>query len=163
MFNKDSGLRSASLLKKTLQQRCFPVNFVKFCWTSRRLLLFVIYLTVSFWKEVLYICWNLLLLEKSTKTDNFTIFSFSKYILYCESIYTIDQNINVRNHVSLMRYSNCIYKTMCWTVITNVNYRIWENIYKNGKKISRKKMKKWQIENSEKSEISEKLFPSFQI
>ena len=103
MFNKDSGLRSASLLKKTLQQRCFPVNFVKFCWTSRRLLLFVIYLTVSFWKEVLYICWNLLLLEKSTKTDNFTIFSFSKYILYCESIYTIDQNIYVRNHVSLMR------------------------------------------------------------
>ena len=52
---------------------------------------------------------------------------------------------------------------MCWTVITNKNYRIWENIYKNGKKISRKKMKKWQIENSEKSEISEKLFPSFQI
>ena len=53
---------------------------------------------------------------------------------------------------------------MCWTITTNVNYRIWENIYKNGKKISRKKIKKWQIENLEKSEISEiseKLFRVF--
>ena len=29
-FNKDSRLSSASLLKKKLQQSCFPVNFVKF-------------------------------------------------------------------------------------------------------------------------------------
>ena len=29
-FNIDSGLRPATLLKKRLQQRCFPVNFVKF-------------------------------------------------------------------------------------------------------------------------------------
>ena len=50
--------------------------------TSRRLLLFVIYLTVSFCKEVLYICSNLLLLEKSSKTNNFAIFSCCKYILY---------------------------------------------------------------------------------
>ena len=29
LFNKVSGMRPASLLKKRLQQRCFPVNFVK--------------------------------------------------------------------------------------------------------------------------------------
>ena len=87
-LNKGSGLRSATLLKKRLQEKCFSVNFVKF-WrttflqnTSRRLLPFVIYLTVSFCKEVLYICSNLLLLEKSRKTHNFAIFSFWKYILY---------------------------------------------------------------------------------
>ena len=33
-------------------------------------------------KEVLYICSNLLLSEKSTKTHNFAISSFYKYILY---------------------------------------------------------------------------------
>ena len=86
-LNKDSGLRPTTLLKKSLQQRCFPVNFVfsrtTFLQnTSRRLLLFVIYLTVSFCKEVLYICSKLLLSEKSTKTHIVTIFSFCKYILY---------------------------------------------------------------------------------
>ena len=29
-FNKVAGLRSATLLKKRLRRRCFPVNFVKF-------------------------------------------------------------------------------------------------------------------------------------
>ena len=29
-FNKVTGLRSATLLKKRLWRRCFPVNFVKF-------------------------------------------------------------------------------------------------------------------------------------
>ena len=44
-FNKVAGLRPATLLKKRLQYRCFPVNFVKFLRTpflqktSRRLLL----------------------------------------------------------------------------------------------------------------------------
>ena len=74
------------------------------CW---RLLLFVIYLTVSFCKEVLYIYSSLLFLEKSTKTHNFAIFSFcfaSTFdTLYCDCIYTLDQNISTRNHVSLMR------------------------------------------------------------
>ena len=47
---------------------------------------------------------NLLLLEKSTKTHNFAIFSFSKYILYSIlRMYFIDQNINTGNHISLMR------------------------------------------------------------
>ena len=96
-FNKVSGLRPATLLKKRLQQRCFPVNFLKFLGTpflqktSQRLLLFVIHLTVSFCKEVLYIYSNLLLLEKSTKTHNF--------------IHFIDQNINTRNHTL---YCECI-------------------------------------------------------
>ena len=51
-----------------------------------------------------------------------------------------------------------------------VNARILESFYKKGEKI-RKKMKKWQIENSEKSKISEILerlfrvfwFPSFRF
>ena len=79
-FNKVSGLRPSTLLKKRLQQRCFPVNFLKFLRTpflqktSQRLLLFVIHLTVSFCEEVLYIYSNLLLLEKSTKTDNFMLY-----------------------------------------------------------------------------------------
>ena len=46
-FNKVAGLRSATLLKKTLWQRCFPVNVPKILRTpflqstSRRLLLFL--------------------------------------------------------------------------------------------------------------------------
>ena len=48
-----------------------------------------------------------------------------------------------------------------------VNARILESFYKQGKEL-KKKMKEWQIENSEKSKISEKffrvfLFPSFQF
>ena len=87
-FNKASGLRPATLLKKRPQQRCFPVNFVKFLRkhffqnTSRQLLLFIIHLTVSFCKNVLYIYSNPLLLEKSTNTHNSAIFLFCKYILY---------------------------------------------------------------------------------
>ena len=87
-FNKVSGMRSTTLLKERLQQRCFPVNFVKFLRTpflqntSRQLLLFVINLTVSYSKKVLYIYSNLLLLGKSTKTHNFAIFSS----LHCECI-----------------------------------------------------------------------------
>ena len=33
-FNKAAGLRPATLLKKTLWHRCFPVNFVKFLRTT---------------------------------------------------------------------------------------------------------------------------------
>ena len=86
-FDKNTGLRPATLIRKRLQQRCFAVNFVNFSRTpflqntSRWLLLFVIYLTVSFCKEILHICSNLLL-EKSSKTHDLTIFSFCKYILY---------------------------------------------------------------------------------
>ena len=29
-FNKVAGLRTATLLKKSLRHRCFPVNFAKF-------------------------------------------------------------------------------------------------------------------------------------
>ena len=57
---------------------------------------------------------------------------------------TIDQNINTRNHVSLMQE--------------------YERAFIKKAKKLRKKMKKWQIENSEKlgiSEISEKLFRVF--
>ena len=85
------------------------MNFVKFSRkpflqnTSGRILLFLIYLPVSFCKDVLYICSNLLLLKKATKTHKFGIFSFCKCILYlyCECILTIDQKISTRNHVSL--------------------------------------------------------------
>ena len=63
------------------------------------------------------------------------------------AFYTIDQNINTRNHVLLMQ-------------------EYLESIYKKEKK--RKKMKKWQIKNLEKLEILEKLlqvflFPSFRF
>ena len=34
VFNKAAGLRSATLIKKGLWQRCFPVNFVKFSRTD---------------------------------------------------------------------------------------------------------------------------------
>ena len=118
------------------------MNFVKFSRTpflqntSRRILLFLIYLTVSFCKEVLYICSNLLRIRKSDKNSQFWhLFPFANTFstLYCEYILTIDQNINTRNQC------------------------------KKRKKL-RKKMKKWQIDNSEKSEISEiseKLFRVF--
>ena len=123
-LNKVSGLRTATLLKMRLQQRCFPVNFVKFLRTSflqntsQRLFLFVIHLTVSFCEEVLYIYSNLLLLEILTKTYNFVTFPFCKYILYSMLwMDFIDQNINTRNHVSLMRQLNCIYEVNCSTAV----------------------------------------------
>ena len=140
------------------------MNFVKFSRkpflqnTSGRILLFLIYLPVSFCKDVLYICSNLLLLKKATKTHKFGIFSFCKCILYlyCECILTIDQKISTRNHVSL-RQEYSLRQEL-------------ESFYKKGKKL-RKRIKKWQIENSEKSEISEIseklspvfLFPSFRL
>ena len=52
-FSKVAGLRSATLLKRRLWHRCFPVNFVKFLRTlflqntSRRLLLTICY-AISF-------------------------------------------------------------------------------------------------------------------
>ena len=106
------------------------MNFVKFSRTpflqntSRRILLFLIYLTVSFCKEVLYICSNLLLLEKSTKTHNFAIFSFANtfYTLYCECI--------------LYYRSKHKHKKSCFA-----NARILESFYKKGKKIKKENEK----------------------
>ena len=114
-FNKDSGLRSATLLNKRPQQRCFPVNFVKFSRTpflqntSRRILLFLIYLTVSFCKEVLYICSNLLLFKKIDKNSQFCHLFILQihFILYNGNAFcTKDQKINTTDHVLLMRYSS---------------------------------------------------------
>ena len=42
-FNKATGLRPATLLKKRLWRRCFPVNFAKFPRISGRLILEVIH------------------------------------------------------------------------------------------------------------------------
>ena len=81
---------------------------------------------------------DLLLLEKATKTHNF---ANTFYTLYCECI--------------LYYRSKHKHKKSCF-----VNARILESFYKKGKTL-RKKMKKWQIENSEKSEIlkiSKKVF-----
>ena len=88
LFNRVSGLRPASLLKKRLQHRCFQVNFAKFLRTPFLQNTSVISLTVSFHKEVLYICSNLLLLEKWTKLTILLSFHFANtfYTLYCECI-----------------------------------------------------------------------------
>ena len=34
LFNKVAALRSATLLKKRLWHKCFPLNFARFLWTS---------------------------------------------------------------------------------------------------------------------------------
>ena len=88
LFNRVSGLRPAALLKKRLQHRCFLVNFVKFLRTPFLQNTSVIYLTVSFHKETLYICSNFLLLEKWKKLLIFPSFHFANafYALYCECI-----------------------------------------------------------------------------
>ena len=87
-FNRVSGLRAVTLLKKRLQHSCFQVNFMKFLRTSFLQNTSVICLTVSFHKEVLYICSNLLLLEKWTKFTILLSFHFANtfYTLYCECI-----------------------------------------------------------------------------
>ena len=88
LFNSVSGLRAATLLKKRLQHKCFQINFVKFLRTPFLQNISVICLTVSFHKEVLYICSNLLLLEKWTKLTILLSFHFANtfYTLYCECI-----------------------------------------------------------------------------
>ena len=88
LFNRVSGSRLATLLKGRLQHRCFLVNFVKFLRTPFLQNTSVIYLTVSFHKETLYICSNFLLLEKWKKLLIFPSFHFANafYALYCECI-----------------------------------------------------------------------------
>ena len=90
LFNRVSGPRSTTLLKRRLQHRCFQVNFVKFLRTPFLQNTSVICLTVSFQKEVLYICSKLLLLEKWTKFTILLSFHFANffYTLYCECIKT---------------------------------------------------------------------------
>ena len=87
-FNGVSGLKAVTLLKKRLQHRCFQVNFMKFLRTPFLQNASVICLTVSLHKEVLYICSNLLLLEKWTKFTILLSFHFANtfYTLCCECI-----------------------------------------------------------------------------
>ena len=87
-FNRVSGLRAVTLLKRRLQETCFQLNFMKFLRTPFLQNTSVICLTVSFHKEVLYICSNLLLLEKWTKFTILLSFHFANtfYTLYCECI-----------------------------------------------------------------------------
>ena len=87
-FNRVSGLRAVTLLKKRFQHRCFRVNFMKFLRTTFLQNTSVICLTVSFHKQVSYICSNLLLLEKWTKFTVLLCFHFAKtfYTLYWECI-----------------------------------------------------------------------------
>ena len=83
-FNKDAGLRPATLLKNRFQQRCFPVNFVKFLRTpflkntSWRLLLKVTKKTfgLTSWKP-----------PASAKLD------LSHYCLYISVLFQIQTNI----------------------------------------------------------------------
>ena len=49
-FNKFAGLRPATLLKKSLWQRCFPLNFVKFLRTP--------FFTEYLWLLLLYISFS---------------------------------------------------------------------------------------------------------
>ena len=60
-FNKFASLRSATLLKKRIWHRCFPVNFGKF---SRRLLL-------QNTSRRLLLCWPLLTKRVSKALNNF--------------------------------------------------------------------------------------------
>ena len=100
LFNRVSGLWPATLLKKRLQHKCFQVNFVKFWRTPFLQNTSVIFLTVSVHKEVLYICSNLLLLEKWTKLTTLLSFHFDNTFLYpLLWMYFIDQNINTWNHI----------------------------------------------------------------
>ena len=54
LFNKVAGLRPATLLKKKLWHRCFPINFAKFLRTpllrntSRRLLLYLTFHSIQY-------------------------------------------------------------------------------------------------------------------
>ena len=90
-FNRVSGLRVVTLLKKRFQHRCFQVNFMKFLRTAFLQNTTVICLTVPFHKQVLCICSNLLLLEKWTKFTVLLSFHFANafYTLYCECILQI--------------------------------------------------------------------------
>ena len=88
LFNRVLGLRPATLSKKRLQHRCSHVNFVKFLRAPFLQNTFVICLTVSFHKEVLCICSNLLLLEKWTKLTILLSFHLANtfYTLFCQCI-----------------------------------------------------------------------------
>ena len=75
-FNRVSGLRAVTLLKKRLQHRCFQANFMKFLRTPFLQNTSVIFLS------------NLHLLEKWTKFTILLSFHFANtfYTLYCECI-----------------------------------------------------------------------------
>ena len=86
LFNRVLGMRHATLLKKRLRHRCIYVNFVKFLRTSFLQNTSVFCLTVSLHKEVLYICWNLLLLEKWTKSQFCYFFVLPIHLNYISSM-----------------------------------------------------------------------------
>ena len=76
-FNKIAGLRPATLLKKRLWHKCFPVNFAKFLRTpflqntSWRLVLKVYYISLVVIKTLMrYLCfwWQTLIISKDLCT-----------------------------------------------------------------------------------------------
>ena len=76
-------------------------------------------------------------------------------------MYFIDENINTRNHISLMNY---IYKIKCRAVITNAKQRFGKNIYKKEKKQERRlKNEKLKTRKSQKSRKSRKNYSEFSI
>ena len=129
---KGKHLYWSLFIKKEFPTKVFSVNFLKFSRTpflqntSQLILLFLIYLTVSFFREVLYICSNLLMLEKATKTHNFGIFSFCKYILY--SILWMHRSIEYISIECIYYRSKHKHKKSCF-----VNARILESLHKKGK------------------------------
>ena len=87
LFNRLSGLRPASLLKKRLQHRCFQVNFAKFLRTPFLHNTSVISLSFISQRSFIYL-FKPSFVRKMDKTHNFAIFYLINpfYALYCECI-----------------------------------------------------------------------------
>ena len=95
----ENHLKTPVLEKETATQ----VFFGKFCEISKDFFLqntSGICLTVSFHKEVLYICSNLLLSKKRTKLTILLSFHFANTFYILLWLYFIRQNINTWNHIS---------------------------------------------------------------
>ena len=102
-FNRVSGLRAATLLKKEIPTQ---VSSGKFYEISKNTFFteHLRNLSHSFISQRSFIyLFKPSFVRKMDKTHNFAIFSFCQYILYSLLwMYFIDQNINIWNHISSM-------------------------------------------------------------
>ena len=100
-FNKVAGLGCEALLKKRLQHRCFPENFVKFLRTLS------LKNTSGGWFYTKYSFMSIFCKEKSFETNNFSTFWFSqfKYYFLYDKVRCFYQKI-----ICLFEYLNNLFK-----------------------------------------------------
>ena len=113
--NKMRGLRPATLLKRSLWYRCFPVNFAKF-------------LRITFFIKLPW--WLLLLLRSLVLLFRCHFFIYSNIILWLMDLlpWLLYYIIALRNGYDYDRtYASC--SLSCWQRTLNLRYDLYVKVY----------------------------------